>query len=350
MKTGLATSLALHAALLAFAIVSLEAPRGYEVTDVEALPVDIVPVDSITRVQEGSREAPLKDRPAPVPTKRPPETEEATKVGENTVDTNAPPTPDPQPREIKTAALPEPVPTEKPAPRPEPEPEPAAQAEPAPVPTSELAPQPQPAREVAPDPAPKPSVAEAPAAEPVPLPETAPAPQARPRPPQAQIARAPERKEAEKPTVKETAPRQTEERKFDADEIAALLNRQEASGGGALRTTETAALGATRTTVGTTLSQSEMDALRGQIQRCWNVPAGVLDAENLKVSIRFSLDRSGAIAGSPVIVSGGGSGIARVAAESARRAVLQCAPYNLPVEKYEAWAEVLVHFDPSEMF
>ena len=94
-----------------------------------------------------------------------------------------------------------------------------------------------------------------------------------------------------------------------------------------------------------------MDALRGQIQRCWNIPAGAMDAENLKVSVKFRLDRSGALEGSPEIIEGGASsGVQRAAAESARRAVARCSPYTLPADKYEAWADVIVHFDPSEMF
>ena len=57
------------------------------------------------------------------------------------------------------------------------------------------------------------------------------------------------------------------------------------------------------------------------------------------------------IEGSPEIISGGGSaGVERAAAEAARRAVSRCAPYNLPADKYEAWADVIVNFDPSEMF
>src|SRR5690606_11549174 len=134
------------------------------------------------------------------------------------------------------------------------------------------------------------------------------------------------------------------------DQVAALLNKEEASGGGAKRSSQEAALGGDRTTTGEKLTQSEMDALRGQIQRCWNVPAGAADAENLKVSLKFRLDPSGAVEGNPVIIDGGGSGIARAAAESARRAILQCAPYNLPAEKYSAWADVIVHFDPTDMF
>ena len=94
-----------------------------------------------------------------------------------------------------------------------------------------------------------------------------------------------------------------------------------------------------------------MDALRGQVQRCWNIPAGAADAGDLKVSIQFKLDPTGELEGSPEIIAGGGSGRHRTrGGRTARRAVLQCAPYNLPADKYETWAEVIVNFDPSEMF
>ena len=42
--------------------------------------------------------------------------------------------------------------------------------------------------------------------------------------------------------------------------------------------------------------------------------------------------------------------LVRTAAESAVRAVSKCAPFNLPADKYETWAEVVVNFDPSDMF
>ena len=40
----------------------------------------------------------------------------------------------------------------------------------------------------------------------------------------------------------------------------------------------------------------------------------------------------------------------RAAADAARRAVMRCAPYNAPADKYEAWADVQFNFDPSQMF
>ena len=39
----------------------------------------------------------------------------------------------------------------------------------------------------------------------------------------------------------------------------------------------------------------------------------------------------------------------RAASESAIRAVKMCAPYKLPTEKYDAWNEVTVTFDPTKM-
>ncbi|MFU0505036.1 hypothetical protein [Pseudaminobacter sp. NGMCC 1.201702] len=354
MKTGLTTSIAIHAALLAFGMLTLSAPSALEVADVESLPVDIVPIEDITQIQQGDKTATVNEKPAPKPTKRPDIVPDAQKVGENTVDTEKKPTPEAKPKPVETADAPPPSPEPMPKPADQPKPEPVKQpeAKPTPVPATEVTPQPEPKQEVKPDPVAETIAAEQPEAESVELPNSAPSPAARPQPPQAQTAKAPERKEAEKQPVKEAAtkPKSTE-KSFNADEVAALLNKEKASGGGAKRSTEQAALGGDKSTGGSKLSQSEMDALRGQVQRCWNIPAGALDGDTLKVSVKFKLDPSGALEGSPEIISGGGSsGVERAAAEAARRAVARCAPYNLPADKYDAWADVIVNFDPSEMF
>lgn len=353
MKAGLTTSLALHAVVLGFGLFSLSSPREMAIADVESFPVDIVPIEEIAQSIKGDKKAPVAEKPAPKPTTRPEVVENAQEIGDNTVDLKAPPTPAPKPRPVETAEAPPPAPKPQP-PTPKPEPAPQQKPEPQPVPTTEVAPQPQPKQEVKPDPVPETKVAEAPSAEAVELPSTAPTPQARPQPPQAEAARTPERREPEKRQEprRETASSsssQSDSRNVE-DEVAALLNREKASGGGARRSSDQAALGGRQTT-GAKLSQSEMDALRGQIERCWNVPAGAADAQELKVSVQFRLDPSGALDGAPRIVSGGDAGgIARTAAESARRAVIRCAPYTLPSDKYDAWSEVIVHFDPRDMF
>lgn len=350
MKAGLTTSVILHATLLGFGLFSLSAPKAFEVSDVEALPVEIV---SITQIQQGDKKAPMAEKPAPLPTKKPAVVPDAQKIGENEVDTDKPVTPEARPKPVETAAAPapSPEPTPKPADLPKPEPVKQSEPKPTPVPATEVTPQPQPKQEVKPDPVAETIVADNAEAEAVKLPENAPSPDARPQPPKAETAKAPDRKDSEKPAEKQAAKPKSDEKEFNADEVAALLNKEKASGGGAKRSTEQAALGGQTTTSGSKLSQSEMDALRGQVQRCWNIPAGAADGGNLRVSVQFKLDRSGALEGSPEIISGGGSGgVERAAAEAARRAVARCAPYNLPAEKYDAWADVIVNFDPSEMF
>ncbi len=403
MKAGLTSSVVLHAALIGFGLFSLSAPAPMQVSDVESLPVDIVPIEEITQIQQGEKTAPMADRAAPKPTERPDPVQDAVNVGENSIDTDNAPTPDPAPRPVQTAAAPKPQPD--PVEKPDPVAEEKPPAKPEPAPTTEVAPVPQPRQEVVPEPVreappkpePEPVKAEQPKPEPVTQPEPEPAPeqvetasvpppeevkpdavaetivaeaavepapptetvslpQSAPRPasrpqPQAQTAQTPERKNAEKPAQAASSRPQSTEKDFNADEIAALLDKQKPSGGGAKRSNEQASLGGQRTTGGQKLSQSEMDALRGQVQRCWNLPAGAIDGDKLRVSVKFRLDRSGAVDGGIEIISGGGgSGVERAAAEAARRAVARCAPYNLPAEKYETWAEVIVNFDPSEMY
>ncbi|WP_395449582.1 hypothetical protein ACHMW7_07000 [Aminobacter sp. UC22_36] len=356
MKTGLTTSVVLHAAMLGFGLFTLSAPSALEVADVEAFPVDIVPVESITQIQKGDKKAPANEKPAPKPTSRPDIVPDAQNVGDNKTDSDKPPTPEPTPKEVDVAAAPPPSPKPEPKPTPveQPKPEPVKQAEPkpTPVPATEVTPQPQPKQDVKPDPVAETIVSDQAEAEAVKLPENAPSPEAKPQPPQAQTAKTPDRKQDDKQTQQASSKPKSEEKEFNADEVAALLNKQKPSGGGAKRSTEQASLGGKKDTGGNKLSQSEMDALRGQVQRCWNVPAGAMDGGGLKVSIQFNLTPSGEVEGRPEIISGGGSaGIERAAAESARRAVLQCAPYNLPADKYAGgWDQVIVNFDPSEMF
>ena len=95
-----------------------------------------------------------------------------------------------------------------------------------------------------------------------------------------------------------------------------------------------------------------MDALRGMIEKCWSPPTGINDAGRLKITIKMNLNEAGEIDGSAAKwwPAAADRGIERAAAEAARRAVLKCAPYNLPADKYDAWSEVIVNFDPSQMF
>jgi len=99
---------------------------------------------------------------------------------------------------------------------------------------------------------------------------------------------------------------------------------------------------------------SEIEAVRRQIERCWNLPAGAKDADSLIVSIRVEMN----IDGTPrtAVVTDQSRMRAdpfyRSAAESAVRAVLnpRCHPFTLPREKFSRWKTMTLVFNPKEMF
>jgi outer membrane biosynthesis protein TonB len=102
------------------------------------------------------------------------------------------------------------------------------------------------------------------------------------------------------------------------------------------------------------LSMSEKDAVRNQIYKCWNVPVGTKDAQNVKVVILLKLEADGSLKDTKILTSDssdGGNKVAfRVVAESAIRAIHRCSPLqNLPAAKYDSWKELELSFDPSEL-
>ncbi|UTW58106.1 hypothetical protein KFE96_14955 [Kordiimonas sp. SCSIO 12603] len=72
------------------------------------------------------------------------------------------------------------------------------------------------------------------------------------------------------------------------------------------------------------------DALSQKLAGCWNFPTGAKNAETFQVKVRISLREDGNLRRQPEIVQSGdmSQGFYRVFVESARRAVLNCAPYS----------------------
>ena len=343
MKGSIIASSLIHGLALSVALVSLGSPEKLEFANVETLPVDIVPIEEFTQIQQGDKKAPLGERSAPVPTSRPPIAEPAENFGDNDIDLKTPPTPSERPAREEVAAAPPKV--EEPAPVPVPDPTPTEVAQAVP---EETAPPPPP-EETPQEPAPEPQ----PAAEAIPLPEKAPVPPSRPKVETASIPQRPEPKPEVKPEPQrqQAAQQPQMDSSFNADEVAALLNNVDAGGGGARRSTDEAALGGQTNTGGEKLSQSELDALRGIIENNWLITPGMADAQDVRIRVTFRLDPDGNLIGQPEATATGGSPTAqRVLISGAVRAVRKSAPFsNLPRDKYETWSEVVVNFDPSQL-
>lgn len=142
--------------------------------------------------------------------------------------------------------------------------------------------------------------------------------------------------------------------KFDADKIAALLNKvPEKSVGGPSAPMPVAH--PERPSRGqddgsdSAMTISEIDALRARIAQCWSPPVAGLGAASTAVKLRLRLNPDGTLMGQPELVSASASPIFRAAADSAVRAVWQCQPYALPATKYALWRDMILNFDPREM-
>jgi hypothetical protein len=142
---------------------------------------------------------------------------------------------------------------------------------------------------------------------------------------------------------------------FDINKIAGLVDKLAKEPKSEAPPAPTKPAQATRSTTGvgaqTAMTMSEIDALRSQMMKCWNVPVGAPDPTALVLRVRVLLNQDGSVAGMPQLLDtmSLSDPYFRAAADSAIRAVKMCEPYKLPVEKYQAWSEVTVTFDPTKM-
>jgi outer membrane biosynthesis protein TonB len=304
---NLAASITLHVLVIGWGLVSFSA-RSFEAPQ-ESMPVDIISADQLSKITAGSKTG-EKDKPKPL----------AEKVADaKPVDDTVGKISEKPPVETE-ASLPKP-PVEKPV-------------------------------EKKPDP-PKPVAESKPKDEPKPI-------EKKPDPPKVDpIAEALKHDDAKKPVPKAEAkaappqpPQKPKERVFDPTKMAALLDkrdptRQAATGA---QLNSQASLGAAKGTAAT-LSQSELDAMRARLTQLWNVQAGTERPEELVVEVRIRLTKERRLAAAPEVVSRGTSPRYQAAAEAAVRAVLQGQPYNmLRDETYAQWQDIVVTFDPREMF
>jgi outer membrane biosynthesis protein TonB len=237
---------------------------------------------------------------------------------------------------------------------------------------------PKPVKELAPKVADKPEIktdsaaAAAPATKPEPKPEPKPVEKAEkpkePKPKSDQIAEELKKDEAKKPPKKppEFKPDQIAEElkkdeakkprtqtKFDANQVAALLDHREPQRqmASAATLSNAASLGAP-TGNAAHLSQSELDALRAKLISLWNPPPAISsNPDQYIVTIRIRLTRDHRLLGQPEVINSGNGPLFEATRDSAVRAVIQAQPYDmLSATTYDMWKEMDINFDPREVF
>ena len=148
--------------------------------------------------------------------------------------------------------------------------------------------------------------------------------------------------------------------KFDADRIAALIDKSPDKRGAPRTSTPptkpTDYKGPTagvRRGTDSVLSAREQDLLKsqlsGQLKQCWHLPGGGGGIETMVVTLQWRLRQDGSLDGLPKVVRPQSGPVFQIAAEAAMRAVTRCAPFNLPRDKYAVWKSVTWSFDPRDM-
>jgi tetratricopeptide (TPR) repeat protein len=99
------------------------------------------------------------------------------------------------------------------------------------------------------------------------------------------------------------------------------------------------------------LTESEMQALIRRLADCWDVPKAVLNGPDLIVTIQVKLAKDGSLAEPPKVLNSNPDPRFAAATKSAIAGVTRCAPFSfLPAAKYAAWQDMILDFNPRELF
>jgi hypothetical protein len=102
------------------------------------------------------------------------------------------------------------------------------------------------------------------------------------------------------------------------------------------------------------LTISETDMIAGRLRGCWNIDPGARGIEDMIVEIRAYLNKDGTVNDVQILDKSRYKSDPhfKSVAESARRAVYICAPYNIFAEKYsekyDVWKTILMRFNPLD--
>jgi hypothetical protein len=95
--------------------------------------------------------------------------------------------------------------------------------------------------------------------------------------------------------------------------------------------------------------------LQSEIMRCWytQTQIGAPHPEDLVVTFEMFLNLDGTLAQPPQLTASSAAAAAsnsytRAAADTALRAIKQCAPYSLPRNRYSEWRDFTYRFDPRD--
>ncbi len=352
MHIGFVASLILHGVLLGWALLAVITTPPLNIPKPEPVEVAMISEGDLIRLKQGDREAKqLEAEGKEGPAKEPPKKEPPKPTPPPPPQAAAPPPPPPPPEPPKPDPIAEAIKQAAVEPPPPPKPEPPKVEPPKPAdPIGDLA-----AAAAAEPPKPTPPKPDPP--KPPPPPKQPPKP---PAPPKAAATPPPAPpKKQDLASLVNDALKTTPEKSATNAPPKALIDRRATTAPVAGQKTAATAKGASAGAPEGTDNVLTADKLsmlnllmKNNVRRCWNINAGLEGAAKLIVKVEFKLNQAGQLVGEPRVTNSGTGAQFEDAANSARRALLECQPYtNLPPDLYAGgWDFMLLTFDPGKMF
>ncbi len=315
MRSGLTVSLLLHVVILVWGLVSFATPRKVVTPKITPISVSFVTAADLDKIRKGARDSKLKTAAAKLKKKPLKAKKKKSK-------------PKPKLAAAKPTVEP-PKPKAKPKPKPKPKVKPKTKA-PALKPT--IDPVAKKLAELAKKPKPKPKV----------KPKPKPKPKAKLKPKPKKIVRK----------------RRKKKKKTYTDRMTALLNkipdRSAPRAASKPKTQRKKRVGPRAGAFDGRAEQLAINQIAGVMQakmrECWRLPTGGVGADQMIVTVRVRLRRDGLLAAYPEVQNTSSLPFFRIAAESVKRALKACEPYDLPPDKYDIWRDMDLDFDPSAMY
>jgi hypothetical protein len=328
MRGPFILSIGLHVAVVLLAWIGLPSFAPDRVIEPQQVIDVAVVTDIATKIPPTPPKPVVKAKPEPKPKPKP----KKARPPKPQASLPKPPAPPPPPPDA--VALPEKPKPKKPEPK-----KPEVKPKPEPKPVVKPEPKPEPKPVVKPKPEPKPKPKEPPKKVAKPDVKLPPKPRRKPKPPPeddfASVLKTVEK-------LKKQPKAKKPEKSFD-ESIADALKKHDSSKPQSQQVSR----------LDQRLSMSEVDALKRQIEGCWNPPAGAPEAENLVVEVRLVINRDRTVQSAQIVDTSRmfREPFYRAAAESVIRAIKnpRCTPLELPQGKYDLWKETRLTFDPREL-
>ena len=89
-------------------------------------------------------------------------------------------------------------------------------------------------------------------------------------------------------------------------------------------------------------------AIKIKLASCWNIDTGAKGIKDMQIKIKATLSQEGNINSVEILNNDFTSSSFNAVADSAKRALIICSPYNLPKDMYEDWKSIIFTFYPNK--